>query len=176
MYEFFSTAPYKTFKIEIQFFCNKVPITPPKSVVLLLLHKCICAKNVQRHKKLKKEGQIWKQNYQVSLERMSTFGRKLLQKLIFPKFAFFDVSAGQNTTLSYPKELFSYSNLFDSCLIMKNWNPRKWLTLSKVYAGESMARREWLAISFRRQKTKPQHVPPDSTPAKISAHLILSLC
>ena len=51
--------------------------------------------------------------------------QKITSKLIFPKFAFFDVSAGQNTTLSYPKELFSYSNLFDSCLIMKNWNPRK---------------------------------------------------
>ena len=33
-------------------------------------------------------------------------------------------SAGQNTTLSLPTDVFSYWNSFDNCLIMKNWNPK----------------------------------------------------
>ena len=43
--------------------------------------------------------------------------------------ALFYVSAGQNTILTWPKDVFSYRNPFDSCLVMTNWNPRKWPTL-----------------------------------------------
>ena len=52
----------------------------------------------------------------------------------FLKLTLFDVSAGQNKIFTVPKDVFSYRNPFDSCLFMKNWNPRKRVTLmySKV--------------------------------------------
>ena len=48
------------------------------------------------------------------------------QKLFFPKIGpFFSTSAGQNTTFSLPKDVFSYRNPFDNSLTVKNWNPKK---------------------------------------------------
>ena len=43
------------------------------------------------------------------------------QKLFFPKIGpFFSTSAGQNTTFSLPKDVFSYKNPFDNSLTVKN--------------------------------------------------------
>ena len=56
--------------------------------------------------------------------------KKLLKlffkKLFFSKLGpFFSTSAGQNTTFSLPKDVFSYRNPFDNSLTVKNWNPKK---------------------------------------------------
>ena len=74
----------------------------------------------------KNAGQIWKQHYKISFKKMSNLCRK---------YHFHSVSAGQNTILTKPKELFSYGNPFDRCLIMKNWNPRKflWMRLFQIH-------------------------------------------
>ena len=51
---------------------------------------------------------------------------------LFPKIEpFFDVFfTGQNTILTKPKEHFTV--VIESCLIMLNWNPRKWPTLLEI--------------------------------------------
>ena len=54
---------------------------------------------------------------------------KPLQKIIskikfFPKLAFLMFQQAK-TQLSPSKRTFHYGNPFDSCLIIKNWNPRK---------------------------------------------------
>ena len=41
----------------------------------------------------------------------------------------FNVFVDQNKIVTYPKKLFSYRNPIDSCLIVRNWNSRKRLTL-----------------------------------------------
>ena len=43
----------------------------------------------------------------------------------FQNWPFFSTSAGQNTTFSLPKDVFSYRNPFDNSLTVKNWNPKK---------------------------------------------------
>ena len=43
-----------------------------------------------------------------------TFAENYFKTLIFSKLALFHVSAGQNTVLNQPNELFSYRNPFDS--------------------------------------------------------------
>ena len=42
---------------------------------------------------------------------------------------FFSTSAGQNTTFSLPKDVFSYRNPFDNSLTVKNWNPKKMIAV-----------------------------------------------
>ena len=51
---------------------------------------------------------------------------KFSKNYFFPKLTlFFSTSAGQNTTFSLPKDVFSYKNPFDNSLTVKNWNPKK---------------------------------------------------
>ena len=101
-------------------------VTPPKSLFLFF---CKCAKNAQGHKKLKYENSTIKR----VLKICQTCPENYFMKLIFPKICTFYVSNGQKTTLTEPKEFFIYIMLFDSCLIMKNWNPQKRQTLLHVH-------------------------------------------
>ena len=64
-------------------------------------------------------------HYTISFKQVSNLCRKLRHKITFSQNLHFYVSAGQNKTLAKLKELFSYRNPFDSCLILKNWNHRK---------------------------------------------------
>ena len=80
--------------------------------------------------KFKNKGQLWNLHYQISLTQLKNLFKKLVQTIyFFQNWPFFGTYAGQNTTLSLPKDVFSYRNPFDNCLIVKNWNPKKWLTL-----------------------------------------------
>ena len=88
-------------------------IAPPKSLFFLFLV------NVPKRylKKLKTKGQIWK----LVSKSCQTFAENYF--ITFPKLALF-----MFPHYHLAKTLFSYRNPFDSSLIMKNWNPRKWLT------------------------------------------------
>ena len=84
--------------------------------------------------KFKNKGQIWNLHYQISLTQLKNLFKKLVQTIyFFQNWPFFGTYAGQNTTLSLPKDVFSYRNPFDNCLIMKMLNNLKfdtyWLTL-----------------------------------------------
>ena len=72
---------------------------------------------------------------------------------------FFDVSAGQNTSLTEPKEHFSYRSPFDSCLIMKNRNPIKWPTLfysSRQSFQRFMEKVLWVLPHTHRRRIKTE--------------------
>ena len=59
----------------------------------------------------------------VVFQSCQNFVKNDFMNFIFPKMFPFYVTPGQNTILTQPKELFSYINPFDSCLIMKMTQP-----------------------------------------------------
>ena len=60
----------------------------------------------------------------------------MILKLFFSKIGPFYVSAYQNTTVSQPKDVFSYRNPFDSCL-MKMTYPTVERELGKNPSGSA---------------------------------------
>ena len=58
----------------------------------------------------------------IKFKTVLKFFKFLFFSIISP---FFSTSAGQNTTFSLPKDVFSYRNPFDNSLTVKNWNPKK---------------------------------------------------
>ena len=59
----------------------------------------------------------------VVFKSCQNFVKNDFMNFLFPKMCPFYVTPGQNTILTEPKELFSYINPFDSCLIMKMTHP-----------------------------------------------------
>ena len=72
-----------------------------------------------------------KQRYEFSSIKLvknskQTFSTNLFKQVFFIKIgSFFGVSAGQNTTLSSPQDVFSCWNPFDNCLIVKKLESQK---------------------------------------------------
>ena len=62
----------------------------------------------------------------IKFKTVSKIVKFCFQKIIFfQNWPLFSTSAGQNTTFSLPKDVFSYKNPFDNSLTVKNWNPKK---------------------------------------------------
>ena len=80
----------------------------------------------QRHRKY----QIRKQHYTISYKSCESFAENYLMNLISPKIGtFLSFRRSKYNSHLAKRTSFSYINPFDSCLIMKKWNPRKWHTL-----------------------------------------------
>ena len=103
------------------------------SSILIFTFLLMCQKRIKK-KKLEPKARIENNTIPMLLKVVKPLQKIISTNSFFIKLALFYVSSGQNTILTWPKDVFSYRNLFDNCLIMKNWNLRKWLTLLYIQA------------------------------------------
>ena len=106
-----------------------VPLLFLKNPYLYLF--CKWAKNTHRHYKIKNKEKIWKQHYLISFKKLSIHYRKILHIPVinFSQNRHFFMFPEVKTQLSFSQKNFLVKNPCYSCLIMKNWNSRKWPTL-----------------------------------------------
>ena len=69
------------------------------------------------------------QNSRAEIQLCAKFVALRCDKTIQDSGLIFCSKVSKSKFFKKPKDVFSYKNPFDSYLIMKDWNPRKWPTL-----------------------------------------------